>query len=294
MSSISSSKSNINFAKKEIVRSVQTASVLATSGWSDSGNGFSVTIPVTGVYKLSAEFNAYAAASSDGYWAIGINGVNHIDSVRRVVGGAGGTALSPTHIEVITNCNAGDVITLRNNEASGDVRADIGSGSDALGYIQAEMVFAYVPVIGDLAWTIYPLTIGAVTTAPTKGTIERDVASWRRVGANMEIMYTYRQSTTGTNGTGIYLFPIPSGYAIDTSLTGTVVAPSYNAEAHVGSGTCFNGSNSYPMTVHVYNTTNFTLMYDSSASVISNAAMGLGSAATIVISYKASVPIIGW
>lgn len=143
---IFSTKPNIDFASRLMVRSDQTASVLATSGWSNSGNGFSVTIPVTGLYKLIVEFNAYAAASSDGYWCIGIDGANNLKTIRRVVTGAGGSVSCPTHIEVEQVCTAGQVITLRNDEASGDVRADPGSGGNALGYIKAELLSAYVNV----------------------------------------------------------------------------------------------------------------------------------------------------
>lgn len=294
---ISSTVKNISFAKKDIIKSIQTASVLTTAGWSDSANGFSITIPTSGKYKLTAEFSCYAdGISSDGYWCIGIDGVNVASTIRRTVAGAiGGAVMIPTHIEVIADCTAGQVITLRNNEVSGDVRADWGSGGVAPGYIQAEMIEAYVPNIMMTAWQAYALTIGAVTTPPTKGTIARDVASWRKVGANMEIMYTFRQSTTGTNGTGIYLFPIPAGYTIDTALTGIVQAPSYNAEASVGYGDAFDGSNTYHSIMHVYDTGNLTMTLGNPASVVSSAsALALGAAATIVYSYKASVPIVGF
>lgn len=144
------------------------------------------------------------------------------------------------------------------------------------------------------AWQTYTMNIGAVTTAPTKGTIAQDNAQWRRVGQNMEIRYNYRQTAAGASGSGIYLFPIPAGYSIDTSITGQTIAPNYNAEAAVGCGSCFNGTNTYPIISHVYDADYLTLTYDSSSSVISDSAMGLGSAADLTISCTASVPIVGW
>lgn len=71
----------------------------------------------------------------------------------------------------------------------------------------------------------YPLTIGATTTPPTKGTVVEDIATWARVGDKMVVSYFYRQSSAGSTGSGIYLFPLPSGYTIDLTKTpiGSVV-----------------------------------------------------------------------
>lgn len=288
---IETTMKNLDFAAKVIVQSNQTASVLATAGWSNSGNGFSITIPVSGKYRLSVEFNAYGSAGSDGYWCIGIDGVNHPESIRRNIAGTGISALMPTHIEVITDCIAGQVITLRNDESAGDIRADIGSSNNALGYIRAEMIFAYVPNIITGAWQTYPMTIGAVTTPPTKGTIVFDVAAWRKVGKNMEITYTYQQSTAGGAGNGIYLFSLPPGYTIDTTNLQTMIAGHGSC---LGELACYNGSNYYVGVVKVYNSTNLACAYDSPSSWISNTAMGLSSAANLQLTFKASVPILGW
>jgi len=64
-------------------------------------------------------------------------------------------------------------------------------------------------------WTSYTLTIGATTTAPTKGTNTTDLAQWMRVGQQMDWSYDYVQTAAGVAGSGTYLFPLPSGYSID-------------------------------------------------------------------------------
>jgi hypothetical protein len=64
-------------------------------------------------------------------------------------------------------------------------------------------------------WTSYTLTIGATTTAPTKGTNTTDLAQWMRVGQRMDWSYDYVQTAAGVAGSGTYLFPLPSGYSID-------------------------------------------------------------------------------
>lgn len=61
----------------------------------------------------------------------------------------------------------------------------------------------------------YPLTIGATTTPPTKGTVAEDVATWARHGDKMLWSYRLRMTSAGTNGSGNYLFPLPTGYNVD-------------------------------------------------------------------------------
>jgi len=65
----------------------------------------------------------------------------------------------------------------------------------------------------------YPLTIGAVTTAPTKGTVVEDIATWARHGDKMIWSYRYRQTASGSAGSGLYLFPLPAGVSIDLART---------------------------------------------------------------------------
>jgi hypothetical protein len=61
------------------------------------------------------------------------------------------------------------------------------------------------------------ITIGAVTTAPTKGNILVNKLRSRRVGDSVEAMYEYAQNTAGTTGTGVYLFSLPSGMSFDST-----------------------------------------------------------------------------
>jgi hypothetical protein len=62
------------------------------------------------------------------------------------------------------------------------------------------------------------ITIGSTGTAPTKGsTIVTDKILMRRIGDSAELLYQYNQSTSGTAGSGSYLFSLPSGMSFDTS-----------------------------------------------------------------------------
>lgn len=150
------------------------------------------------------------------------------------------------------------------------------------------------------AWTTYALTIGATTTAPTKGTIVYDKARWRRLGDSMEIRYDYRQSTGGSAGSGVYLFPLPSGYTIDT----TKITPSTDKmqATAVGSGNeMADGGTFHTSTIRAYNTTNLAASDEGvSLSGTDNNAFwsstdnGRLSLTGMTYSFRALVPILEW
>lgn len=65
------------------------------------------------------------------------------------------------------------------------------------------------------------LTIGATTTAPTKGTTTTDSIQWYRHGRYARILVKYVQTAAGASGNGVYLISVPTGLVIDTSVTST-------------------------------------------------------------------------
>lgn len=62
------------------------------------------------------------------------------------------------------------------------------------------------------------ITIGAVTTAPTKGTTTTDRVIYRRIGQMAEVEYQFVQTTAGTAGSGEYLISLPAGLVVNTTL----------------------------------------------------------------------------
>jgi len=146
-------------------------------------------------------------------------------------------------------------------------------------------------------WISYTLAIQAVSANPTTGTIIRNNARWRRVGDSMEISFEFEQSTAGTAGTGTYLFPLPSGYSIDTSkihLSGT------SAESEVGFGNVSDTSDGQLTTsrlAHVipFDSTRLKLVSDDSPllSNVSSVSFALSNS-NIVYAFRACVPILGW
>lgn len=140
-------------------------------------------------------------------------------------------------------------------------------------------------------WTPYTLSITASTTAPTEGSGATKSAVWRRVGDSMEIHFEYKQSASGTAGSGTYLFPIPTGYTIDSSK----FAPSTFgiSEMTVGTVATRTTGNFYYGVVVAHNTTSLALSIGDSNSnlgTIGNTNSGLNNA-TQYYSFFAKVPI---
>jgi hypothetical protein len=78
------------------------------------------------------------------------------------------------------------------------------------------LLTAEVPIVTD--WIEgNPITIGAVTTPPTKGTTAYDRYRYRQVGGDWEVEYEFRNTGTGSAGSGHYLISLPPGVVIDTS-----------------------------------------------------------------------------
>ncbi len=151
-----------------------------------------------------------------------------------------------------------------------------------------------VPIITNL--TSYTLTIGATTTPPTLGTVAFNEARWRRVGDCMELFYNLSMTSAGTAGSGLYLFPIPPTFAIDTAK----LTPSTNGiNAVVGSALVAINGGSGGGSVAAYDTVNLVLTTTSSGAgspgvgIVGSATFPL-SATSANFAFHATIPISGW
>lgn len=140
-------------------------------------------------------------------------------------------------------------------------------------------------------WATYSVTIGGVTSAPTKGTTTIDKAQWRRVGQNMEIRYQYKQTGAGSAGSGDYLFPIPSGYTIDT----TNLNVNGDQGSSVGFGSFYDGTTGRETSMILYSTTQFKMLglNGTNYSYIGSGTGALSNTA-VSFSFTLTVPITGW
>ena len=148
-------------------------------------------------------------------------------------------------------------------------------------------------------WNEFTMTPTSGTTV-TKGTIVTDKAYWRRNGPNMEIMWDYKQSTTGASGTGVTNFPLPSGYVADTS---KVYASSTNFLAQIGhvkagfSATNGIGIYSAAGMVCLLDSTNMGLFFPAAYNNLTQQSatnFGFGGEAQLGFSMRVSIPIVGW
>jgi hypothetical protein len=152
------------------------------------------------------------------------------------------------------------------------------------------------PILSLSDWQDYTLTINASTSNPSLGTTSINKARWRRVGDSMEIQYDLRQTSAGSAGTGVYQFPLPSGYTIDSNkvvvdtVHGSIVGPFKFSNA---SGA--DSSQTSVGSVFAYSTTKLGAWWQSGET---NQLLqsGTGDLSNTNVHYKftARVPISGW
>jgi len=170
-----------------------------------------------------------------------------------------------------------------------------GTGSTALQFTNVVVGPGIQPqgaVVGPE--TVYPLTVGGSASAPTLGT-NTSQAVYERIGDIMHIRYSLNQTTSGTAGSGTYLFSLPSGLTIDPSRLTATYQGSVGLGA-VGTAAFTDGTKNYTGYAAVYNSTNLYLVVGNEVSTPS--AMGSTTyslaGATYRLSFEARVPIAEW
>lgn len=66
-------------------------------------------------------------------------------------------------------------------------------------------------------WNAFTMTIDGSSSNPTKGATSLDRAFWRRDGNMMEIREEYIQIGAGSDGSGTYIYKVPTGVTIDSN-----------------------------------------------------------------------------
>lgn len=157
----------------------------------------------------------------------------------------------------------------------------------------------------DFGWrNAGAVTITGSTTNPTKGTVTIDELWYKRTGPNLEILYNYKQSTGGANGSGDYIYTLPTviGCTIDTTVTRTNTVIGSNSgtdNANVGSVSVgITAVAAGSGTLSIYSTTQFRLIpyVTSPASTVQSVGstvFALGNA-NVVYTAKGSFPCSNW
>lgn len=136
----------------------------------------------------------------------------------------------------------------------------------------------------------YSLTIGGSSSAPSTGTVQTNIAQWYRDDGDMVITFQFRQTSSGTTGSGTYLFPLPSGATIDTnrcSLTNLQIG-----ETCVGHGHVYDSASYFVVAVRPYDSTHLALS-DGSGPDVGSGHVAL-SGSDVRMSFTARIPITDW
>lgn len=140
-----------------------------------------------------------------------------------------------------------------------------------------------------LAWTAFTMTVEGVTTNPTKGTVTFDTAAFVVDGNLMHITYGYAQSAAGVDGSGEYLFKMPAGFTIDTTLLAVATGSGGNIVGH-GRATSDAASN-VELNVYARNTTEFLVQFDS--QFLDHAQIyAFGHVGAVTLGFNITVPVL--
>lgn len=278
--------------------SISSSGVIAN----DSTNGWSFTAS----RKVNLSISGDIGSTVGGYIGITKNSTALTTSIlsetdEKVIAlgyeSIGGAPISMSGSDILLE--AGDVIRFHAHTA-----ITLGGGSQytsvSFSASYQEEVMATNTNSGLTPWTDDgAITIGAVTTPPTKGTVTTDSMKWRRVGDSMEIQFVFEKSAGGANGSGTYLWQIPSGYTIDTTKIAMSVAA--QNDVNIGSGfvsTSISGQATVSRTAvfATYDTTHFQMISDSGTDdnleFVGSANLGMGTNAQIRYSGKVTLPIV--
>jgi len=110
--------------------------------------------------------------------------------------------------------------------------------------------------LNTLTWTSFTTTITATITNPTPGSGYTLISSYLQVGKLLYIQMYFSSPNAGSAGNGIYLFNLPTGFTMNTS-----VVPAYSATAQFCLGSAQNtisGSGSVGGAI-AYNSGNYCL-----------------------------------
>lgn len=152
--------------------------------------------------------------------------------------------------------------------------------------------------------TAYTLTVGGSVSAPTPGT-STSSATWQRIGNSVRIRYLFIQTSASgaAAGSGSYLFPLPTGLVIDTSLC-AVGATGNNVVgwSKVSNAATGLGASSVSGIAVAYDSANIGIAVPTIVSSVPQDTMNLiastvfnfNATTNVIYSFEAVVPISGW
>lgn len=272
------------------------------------GQGWSVPFTVDPAYRAKSLKISVDYIVSSGTFVAGGSGVES-DVIWYIYDVTNSQLIEPSNIKMFSN----------NSSISDKFEATFQSSSSGSSYrliahVQSTSVSAFVLKVDNI--TVSPqayvfgtpftdevdggaITIGATTTAPTKGTTTIDKVRYHREGQFLVATYRYSQTSAGTAGSGDYLLTIPGGYQVDTSqvpvYTGAINAAD-SQRSIIGFGAGYDSGPSHqdfwPI---LYSATQFRIRQDAlySAVAFKSSTNGQLTLATLNFTITIKVPIQG-
>lgn len=115
--------------------------------------------------------------------------------------------------------------------------------------------------------TSYTQAITGSTSNPTKGTTTIDQATYLKVGKILHMNWNYKETSGGSDGSGIYLFTIPNSEVADTTyMTCDTQFGSIVGTAHISNTTDNESATSSSANVYCYDTTHLAMAIQNAAS----------------------------
>ncbi len=274
------------------------AFLLTKTAANSQGQGWSVPFTVDPAYRAKSLKISVDYIVNSGTFVAGGAGVES-DVIWYIYDVTNSQLIEPSNIKMFSNNSS-----LSDKFEATFQSSATGSSYRLIAHVQSVSALAYELKVDNITvspqtyvygspitdWQDYSLIIGATTTAPTLGTTTINKAQWRWVGGDMEIAYDLRQTGSGSGGSGDYLFPIPSGYSMDTNR----MPGFYTGSNYIPVGFGEQGDSGIALTVVPYDATRLIVQRDD-GSVNDNLGSSTSSLATADrrFSFRVKIPIAG-
>jgi len=147
--------------------------------------------------------------------------------------------------------------------------------------------------------TSFSFTIGAVTSAPTNANDASLTGYWHRRGSRVRVYWRYSSSaaTGAANGSGAYLWPLPSGIVAKSTVNDSSATSNDTPNGQCGAGRFNRNGTPGTLTVQLYNTGNVVIYFTDSTTnsvAVSSTDGSLAGGGARQYAFWAEVEVEGW
>lgn len=275
----------------------QIYTILTTGGQTISGSGGAIT---SGNFALYTAGETLTVVSDGLNWTV----INHgTETVWTAVGANVITATSAYVFTIVSSSvTAGAIYSNNGNQyvVSATIVSSTTMNCAANGTPGNPLASGTLTLVSGTG----PATIAfsaVANSVPAKGaTPVTDATYWRRVGTNIEYRSGYQQTTTGTGGSGDYLWEMPAGVSIDLTKLNAFLAVGNTDQLNncVGVATVGNhsGPSAGPGVVAVFDATHLKVAARDNSTALYNFVSGsfFNLAGPNCYDFTCSMPVVGW